>query len=88
MNYPQIALETDSTTANARKARHAVSSGLSFVQTAVNTISKSQTDLPQALRMISLGTQKLRDALLELDQIVGKESYAHLAYKNGEPDSE
>lgn len=88
MNYPQIALETDPTTASARKARHAVSSGLSFVQTAVSTISKNQTDLPEALRMITVGTQKLRDALIELDQLLGKGSYANLAYKNGEPTSE
>lgn len=62
----------NSTHENARKARHAVSNGLSFIQTAVRDISSNRADLTHALQLHSVGTQKLREALLELDQLLKK----------------
>lgn len=67
----------NSTQESARKVRHAVSSGLSFVQTAVKDISSNRPDLTEALRLHSFGTQKLREALLELDQLLKKDKDGH-----------
>lgn len=54
----------------AKRIRHTLSSGLSFVETAVRNISSDRPDLPQALRLHAMGTQKLREAMIELDRLL------------------
>jgi len=68
MNEPAITLESD--THAARRIRHSMSSGLTFIETAAKNLSSNQPDFRKALNLHAVGTKKLHDALLELDLLV------------------
>ena len=71
MSYLQIKLEaTESANLKAKRARHSLSSGLSFIQTAITNISSNHPDIPRALKLHAIGSQKLRKALEELDELM------------------
>ncbi len=67
-----------STVLGAKKVRHTLSSGLSFVETAVKSISSNRPDLPQALRLHSMGIAKLHQAMIQLDHLLAAYSTSHV----------
>ena len=54
---------------NSKRIRHEISSALSFIESCVRNLSGGKPDLPQALKMYSIGTGKLKSQVKALDQV-------------------
>lgn len=54
----------------AKRIRHAISTGLSFIETSVKNLSGKQADLPQAMKLFAVGADKLRRAMADLDRAI------------------
>ncbi len=52
-----------------RKVRHELSASASLIEAGIRNISGQNPDIPKALRVHSMGMQKLREAMCELDQL-------------------
>lgn len=68
---------------SAKRIRHAISTGLSFIETSVRNLSGKKPDLPKALKMYSVGTDKLHAVLAELDQTQSPSPSAEALGYNG-----
>ncbi len=54
----------------AKKARHALSSSISFLDTAAKNLSGPNPDREKALRIHAMGMEKLRSVIQDLDSIL------------------
>ena len=54
----------------AKRIRHSISTGLSFIETSVKSLSGRQTDHSQAMKLYAVGADKLRRAMADLDRAI------------------
>lgn len=68
---------------SAGRIRHTISTGLSFIETAVRNLSGNNPDRPKALKIYSVGSDRLHAALVELDMAQAKPLNAESLGYNG-----
>lgn len=73
-------------TPDAKRVRHVISEGLSFVESCVRNLSGGRPDLPQALKMYSIGVGKIKSLVKALDE-VSETNEAERAGYNGTKES-
>ncbi len=69
----EIGLAPSVDKALAKKARHALSSSISFLDTAAKNLSGPNPDKEKALRIHAMGMEKLRSVIQDLDSIVASD---------------
>lgn len=79
---PELSLEKVDQVLVMRKMRHDMSSSLSLIESGMRNISGQSPDVPKAIRVHSVGVEKLRNILTELDSLI-----EHLSHDRfmGEP---